>query len=247
MEFQRGTDVKKSLRVGESIFQKLRKHEICITMNTPDGTEIDRNGQGQIWINPNNQTCFHSEWCTESDLDDWMNGTGIMVRGENQEEQAKFWEMANWVAKTDRAWSIGYNFKYFDLFDIESSQPAYVQRYDKNPGLTHIKSKPQETLAKIYGRQVIVFSKELSYFMDEPEEFDKFFWRKQKEMNDVLWGVSQTMIMLGVGFSAACNTPCMIENHAWDKGLVISYGLYLYYKNKGMKFPDFKFIYGDNK
>ena len=42
------------------------------------------------WLNPNNQSCFNYGNFTHQDFIDWANGTGVVVKGNTQEQKDKF-------------------------------------------------------------------------------------------------------------------------------------------------------------
>ena len=119
MNFERGKDPKETMRIGKTVFDYLKEHPVCSPMNDPSKDLKDPRNFDKVWINPNDQFSFNYAWCTEQDLRDWMNGTGIMVKGDTPEEKKKYWDYV--VFEKDGGfggsrWLIKYTWKWFGKF-----------------------------------------------------------------------------------------------------------------------------------
>jgi hypothetical protein len=144
MNFERGVDPKKQMRIGKTVFEYLKEHPVCRPMNDPlDGTnkgKDERDPDIKVWINPHDQFSFNSAWCSVQDLWDWMDGKGIMVKGDTDEAKKKFWDYACLEAADQEhiIWSIRYHFRWFEQMSSDFN-PHKHHPYEKGHIVTPIK------------------------------------------------------------------------------------------------------------
>jgi hypothetical protein len=223
----------------EKLIDALRKHPVCSPMN--DLKESNINNEIRMWLNPNNQVCFNFGWFTFQDYYDWMNGTGVIVKGKTDEEKKKFWDVAVFDKEHNLAWAIGYNKKHFDLIDsnyhlseIETGVDFY--RIAKTP-LKITKDNHKEIISKIMGDVC-------RYYGDTTVEI-KSGENSYRRMDIELQGVKETLYALGVGYYGASNTPEEIENLSWIADICIYKAAYLYFVKNKIQLPDFDYVYAN--
>ena len=200
------------------------------------------NGEKRAWLNPNNQLCYNFGWFTKEDFENWVSGTGDIIRGNTQEEKDKFLYYANLEATYQGFYSFIYNIQYFDLIN-ENYNPARKSLYDtyiESP-LKVTKSNSSEIIGNLFGYvcSYYVDSFASQYLRNPKEIYDSHSYRT---MEAELWGVKWVCYNLGLGFYGACNTPCQIENLNWFVELTKVKSLYLALLKNGVEMPDFEFI-----
>jgi len=259
MKFERGQDLKKALRIGKTVLDDLVEHPICRPINDPK-KDVDprKDPDFRVWINPNNQFCFNSMWCTEQDLRDWMEGKGPMVKGKNAKEQKKYWDYAvfeatpiklddyNNKAITNIQWSIKYHWKWFKEFNSDfnpHNHGGYGMNMNiKNPlNLKGIRSKDMDNKDEADRR--VIMDMMVPYIKEIEKDLEYRSWDSMRhEMEKELFGIKRTLYAMGIGFFGACNTPEDIRNLSWVTSLVFAKGMYLYLKKIGYPMPDFEWL-----
>lgn len=253
MSFKRGQDPKKSMKIGKSVLDELKDHPICRSINDPRKDVKDPRNFDQVWINPHNQFSFHSTWCTEDDLRDWMNGTGIMVRGNTPEEKKKYWDYAVFEGADDLGgsrWLIKYTWKWFDRF-VTDFQPHNHNGYGMSSQIKKplkIKNTRTRDIAENARREEeIIIAMYAPYINEIVSDLEYRDWSNiRRECEKEFYGIKRTLYCLGVGYMAACNTPEDIRNLNWVTDIVYAKALYLYYKKIGMELPDFEWLVNRN-
>lgn len=215
------------------VLELISKSKICKPMNTLEFKQDD-NGNNHAWLNPNDQTSFNAGWYQESDFRDWLNGTGKIVKGKTEEEKAIYWEYANFLINNEHAYNFLWLFPYFNLLD-ESFNFVPHGSFLTNPSdpLKITKKNHSELIGKMFGYYVRRIKEDFKY-----RDYDSVRF----EYNDTLYGVSNTLFMLGIGYCGASNTPTDINNLIWVKDLTITKAYYLKLLEDGIKMPDFDFI-----
>jgi hypothetical protein len=243
MNFERDNDNPlKTMRIGRTVFDELKDHPVCRSLNDPlediNGKVVNpRDPNIRVWINPCNQTCFSFGWCTEKNLRDWMNGTGIIVKGKTPEEKKKVWDYAVFESSDENHiyWSILHHWKWFKELKSDFN-PHKFRRYIadslENP-IKITKNNHKQVILDMY----VPFIKEIS------EDIEYREWSNiRTEFNKNFYGVKRTLISLGVGTIGACNTPEEIENLSWIDDLIFAKAYYLYLVKTGVKLPDFEWL-----
>lgn len=248
MDFERGTNPKETMRIGESIFDKLKKHPVCSPMNYPENDVKDPRDFDKVWINPNDQFSFNYAWCSEQDIRDWMNGTGIMVKGDTPEEKKKYWDYAVFEKGGEfggSRWLIKYTWKWFDKFvtdfnphDHSFGETGHIQKPLKIKSLRikdsiEKQKREEEVIISMYAPFINEIVKDMEY-----REWDAI----RNECEKAFYGIKRTLYCLGVGYMAACNTPEDICNLSWVQDIVFGKAQYLYFKKIGMELPDFEWL-----
>lgn len=240
--FVRGGNVIKKLGVGRSILDELMEHKIARPMNDPR-KDLGENEKYSldiaVWINPHNQTCFNSMWCDYQNLQDWMEGKGPMVKGDNDFEKKKYWDYA--VAEAEDTehmiWSILYHWKWFDSFVTDFDPHKHAASHGisstiQNP-LKINKKDPAETIKAMFVPYIAEMCKDMEYRS----------WSNIRHEAEKEWlGIKRTLYCLGIGYMAACNTPEEICNLSWVTGIVESKAYYLGLLKAGKPLPDFAWL-----
>jgi hypothetical protein len=213
----------------KTIFEKISEHPICNNYS-----DLKFNENKLCWLNPSNQISFNFGWFNEKDLNDWLNGTGNIVKGKTEKEKKKFWDYALFLKNYNN--QIGhlmlYNFKYFNLVNEKYNPNVGYDLYFNN-SLIIMKNNKEEIIKKIFGSFVNRIKNQFTYM-----GIDDILNENRK----TLYGVSKTLILLGCGYFGASNTPKIIENLSWFQDVVISKAYYLYLLDENVQLPDFNFI-----
>ena len=250
MSFKRGRHPKKAMKIGKSVLEELGEHPICNPMNDPVGeVEDPRDPNLHVWINPHNQTCFNSAWCSPQDLYDWMDGTGIMVKGKTKNDKAKFWEYAELEAKDENhmIWMILHYYKHFDKFETDFN-PHNHSGYGMNTQIRKpikMRANPlRDSLDEQIRQEKIIIDMFAPYVNEIYNDLEYRDWQNIRHQADKeFYGVKRTLYCLGVGFFGASNTPEEISNLAWVTDIVYAKAYYRHLKERlEMKLPDFDFI-----
>ncbi len=258
MNFQRGIDPKKQMRIGKTVFEYLKEHLVCDPMNDPlDGTNAGKDARDpdiKVWINPNNQFSFNAAWCSVQDLWDWMDGTGIMVKGKNPEEQKKFWDYAVFEKEGgfgSSRWLIKYTWKWFDDFvtdfnpnnighgghEAQILKPLKIKNVKTRDHLEN-KRRQEEIIKAMYAPFVNEIVKDMEYRE----------WKHiRNECEKDFYGIKRTLYCMGIGYMGACNTPEEICNLNWVPDIVFGKAQYLYFKKIGMELPDFEWLVNNHR
>ena len=255
MNFQRGVDAKRQMNIGKTVFDYLAEHPVCKPMNDLfDGSNsgVDKRDPNiKVWINPNNQFSFNSCWCSVEDLWDWMDGKGVMVKGDTPEEKKKYWDYA--VAEVNDEnqvmWMIRHYYPWFDKMTTDF-KPHEHQGYERGQIANPIKIKARvKDCEENTKRQEDVIIKMLAPFVEEMRkdlEWGRDWRQTRKEFRDGYYGIKRTLYCLGIGYMGACNTPEEICNLAWVNDVVEAKAYYLFLKGKEEKgeitLPDFKWL-----
>ena len=238
MNFKRGGNAIKQLGVGRSVLDELMDHPTARPINDPRKDIKDKYSHDyRVWINPHNQHCFNAMWCTEQDLIDWMNGTGSMVMGNNDEEKKKYWDLAAFEEEIEFGWSIYYHWKWFDQFTTDYNPHAHSNGY----GISHQiqtplklnKKNPEETIKAMF----------VPYVAEMARDMEFRTWENiRREAEKEWYGIKRTLYCLGIGYMGACNTPEEIQNLNWVTGIIEAKAYYTGLLKTGRSFPDFAWL-----
>ena len=225
----------------EKVKEALKANPICRPTNDLKESELADGNNGlktKIYLNPNNQKCFHYGWFEYQDFYDWLEGKGNIVKGKTDEEKKKFWDVAVFEEEHDMAWAFGYYKKYFDLID-ETYRPETKTNFggetDCLKPLKITKDNHKDIIAKIFGNVCGWYSDTTV----EPESGSNAMER----MDNELTGVKETLFALGVGYYGAVNLPEDPENLAWIADICKYKTAYLYFIKNEIPLPDFDFVY----
>jgi hypothetical protein len=254
MAFIRGKNPKKSLRIGRSVLDELADHPVCCPINDPTKDVTNpRDPNLKVWINPHDQFSFNSDWCTEQDLRDWMDGTGLMVRGKTPEEKQKYWEYAVFEASGgfgSMHWLIKHTWRWFPQF-VTDFKPNRVNGYAMDSAIEKpLKVRNTRTRDDLLNRKreeeviIAMFAPFIEEIVADLEYTELSNLRKRYD--DTFYGIKRTLFCMGVGYFGACNTPEDIRNLSWVTDIVWAKALYAHLKNTGETLPDFEWLVGRN-
>jgi len=257
MNFERGVDPKKQMRIGKTVFDYLKEHPVCDPMNDPlDGTNKGKDARDpdiKVWINPNNQFSFNAAWCSVQDLWDWMDGKGIMVKGNTPEEQKKFWDYAVFEKEGgfgSSRWLIKYTWKWFDNF-ITDFEPHKHGNSDVSQIRTRLKIpniRTKNILENHRREEEIIKAMYVPFVNEIVKDMEYREWQHiRHECEKDFYGIKRTLYCMGVGYMAACNTPEEIRNLNWVQDIVFGKAQYLYFKKIGMELPDFEWLVNNHR
>ena len=251
MSFKRGQDPKKALRIGRTVLDDLKDHSICKPMNDPwKDADPHKDPDFQVRINPHNQFCFNSMWCSEKDLEDWMEGRGKMVKGTTKAEKKKYWDYAVFEGGDHDRWLIKYTWKWFDRM-VTDFNPWVRDMYGLNMFMKtpiKIKRKTKEELQNQKNAENVIVAM-FAPFVDEIKAELEYrdFSSIRNEYDKYFLGIKRALFCMGVGFIGACNLPEEIENLSWVTDVVYAKALYLHLKEKGeVELPDFEWLCNRN-
>jgi hypothetical protein len=252
MNFERGKDPKKTMNIGKTVFDYLNEHPVCKPMNDPLGGTNSGNDPRdpdiRVCINPHNQFSFNSSWCSVQDLWDWMDGKGVMVKGDTPEEKQKYWDYAVWEAEGGwggSRWLVKYTWRWFDKFVTDFKphrhgmhETSQIQERIKIP---NIRTKNE---AENHRREEKIIIDMYAPFIDEiVKDMEYREWQHiRNECEKDFYGIKRTLYCLGIGYMGACNTPEDIRNLNWVQDIVFGKAQYLYFQKSGMKLPDFEWL-----
>lgn len=220
------------------ILKLISESTICSPMNTL------KFENGRAYLNPNNQRCFNSGSYTVQDYRDWLNGKGNIVKGNDEEEKTLVWEYAKFCDEYYFSYMITLNYNFFHLVSTDYrdnyNQDAYgFNNYSNRPFTPFVYdgTNKAEFISNIFGNFVISVKSELNGTYNN-NGIDRVY--REYQMNS--WGIKKTLLLMGIGYSGATNTPEEIENLTWFSDVVFAKAYYLHLKDKGVKFPNFDFI-----
>lgn len=218
----------------KTIQELLKESKVCNTIN--DIVFKD----GKAYLNPYNQKCFNYGTFTEQDFLDWLDGKGKIIKGKDDEEKKKIWEYALFESEYKHGYLITMNYKHFYLVSSNYKR-NYNKQYDYNSKFKPIVfdgNNHADFISNIFGNYVVDL---LSDFISVYNDGD--YNRIRKDWNETSWGIKKTLMLMGIGYAGAVNTPEEIENLTWFSDIVFSKAYYLHLKeHKNVKFPDFDFF-----
>lgn len=179
----------------------------------------------KYWMNPNNQTSFEHGYLTHQDFIDWANGTGVVVRGETQEQKDKFMRYDEAHSKLDL--SIFIYAKYLHLIDSDSETSIQwgIHTRTKNPINTSRKQDSNTVIKKMLETRVQPVLNDIRdkhrWYGNNKEEND-WLNKVHRETNDYMYAFVHAIALTGHGYFGASNTPTVLENLAWSKDLVFA-------------------------
>jgi hypothetical protein len=222
----------------ELVLEALKASTVCKAINNNFRETEKTNGETRMLLNPHNQKCFNFGWFTYQDFHDWTKGQGKIVKGDTPEEKQKFWEAAVFESEHDYGWSIGYYMKHFGCIDETYKQELnHTYTTSVKVPLKITKTNHLEIIAKVFGDICRYYSDtELTYTS-----------HLQTKIDSELMGAKQVLFMLGVGYYGASNTPEEPENLSWVADIAKYKAVYLCLLKKGVKIPDYDFIYSRSK
>ena len=184
------------------------------------------------WSNPHNQTSFDHGHLSHQDFIDWANGTGVVVKGNTQEQKDKFMRYEKAHSSLDLS-----IFIYAEhLWKLESdSETKWNYRHGRNPYSKPINmSNRRDSHAVIKATLETLVQPLLRDIKDRVEwnrssDNDNWWYDFTRKHKDYMEAVCHTLAVGGHGYWEACNTPCEIINLAWSADLVFAkaYSIYL--------------------
>jgi hypothetical protein len=248
--FRRGGDPKKSIGIGQSIQDKLRSHPICKAANSPfEGVKPEslRSPDLKVWVNPKNRFCFNANLCSIQDIEDCMEGKGVMVRGRTLNDKRKYWEYA--VAEegslSKDIFNIRYYWKWFDKIP-ENSKVIGSFSSDKSfrihepitiPSMNNGRDKrerDEKVIVQVFSPMVKEIENEAYSILGDEKIKEKY--------RDILKGVCKSMLLFGIGYWGGNSEPAEIANFSWSIELVLAKGRYKQLLARGVELPDFEWI-----
>jgi hypothetical protein len=257
MNFKRGIDPKRQIGIGQTVLDDLKKHPICRPMNDPwKDVDPHKDPDFMVWINPHDQFSFNSAWCSAQDLEDWMNGTGIMVRGKTPEEKKKYWDYAVFEKSEDpwgrghSKWLVKYTWKWHEEF-VTDFNPNNHRGYGMDQEIkTPLKLKNNRTKDHLVNKERTEYTIKAMMvpFVDMiMRELEYREWHNvRKEVENDLYGIKKTLYCLGYGNFGACNTPEEISNLCWVPDIIFGKAIYLWLKKNDYPLPDFEWLHDRN-
>jgi hypothetical protein len=248
MQFKKDSNPLRTLRIGRSVFDELKEHPIC-KCNYDPGKDIKdpRDPDFRVWINPQCNFSFKSGWCSESDLRDWMAGTGFIVKGNTQEEKKKYWDYAVFESGDTEysRWLIKYTWKWFDEFTSDFNPHkggvGLVSMIEDPIKIPNIRTRDYKLNIQRQERIIIdMFAPFISEIVSDLEYSEWSMVRRRYQEN--FYGMKRALYSLGVGYLGACNTPTEISNLSWVTDIVFAKALYQHLQNTGVPLPDFQWL-----
>ena len=241
-------------QIGQIAREDFSKHPICKSMNDPwKDTNMLKDPNKAVWVNPHNQFCFNSMWCSPEVLLLWMEGTGPMVKGKTPEEKKKYWEYAIFEGTPDpwgfdhSKYLIKYRWKWFDKIVSDFNPHEHggygINMHHKNP----LKLKPNRTKDEeqnIKNTEEVIIAMIAPYVDFILKDLEYRDWGNiRKEVENDFYGIKRTLYCLGYGYMGACNTPEEISNLNWVLDIVEGKAMYLWMKKQNYELiPDFEFL-----
>lgn len=255
MNFNRGKDPKKQIGIGRTVLDDLKDHPVCNPMNDPQ-KDVDprKDPDFKVWINPHNQFCFNAMQCSSEILEQWMEGTGPMVKGQTKAVKKKFWDYAVFESGTDE-WEINHSrylikstYQWFDRmttdFEPNNHIPGYgsISTVIKKP-LKLKSNRTKDELENIKRTEEAIIAMYAPYVDRILRDLEYREWKfiRQECEND-FYGINKALYCLGYGSMGACNSPEEISNLSWVKDVVFGKALYLWYQKNNYPLPDFDFL-----
>lgn len=222
----------------DKLNSELKANKVCNLIN--DLKEIEKDDSVVMWLNPSNQRCFNFGYFTHEDFYDWLEGKGKIVKGETDEEKAKFWEIAKFESEHDYGWAIGYylkDFKYIDDKYVANSKKSFSIERSIDNKLVIKKDNHAEIISKIFGEICRYHSRyELKYQRNDLIRFES-----------ELFGAKQTLFNFGIGYYGASNMPEDPLNLNWIADICKYKSVYLNLLMNDVKIPDYEFLDNYNK
>lgn len=212
---------KKLSRV-ESFKMKLEAHEICNIVH-----KLSFNDDFVCWCNPSNQFCFNSGTYHISDLEQWLEGEGCVIKGDTQDEKDKFFELAIFNHKYPYSNSFTYSYKHFNKIKFRTEDKVNLPVNDNTF---------EARIAEVGGFVINMYE---SDFIDL-EVLDELLYLRN-EVKRTTINMLLTFKHLGYGEFGAINKPENIKNFSWFAELVF-HKLYYNHLNKISKMPDYEFL-----
>jgi len=229
-----------------TVTEMMRKYPHVAALNEGSIRESEEAGNDRHWLNPRNQECFNSGWYTVSDFREWANGFGPIVKGATKGDQAKIMEYAIFDAKYDYRLSSYY--EHLHLLDVEI--PKF--NWGSSGRGTNMENAPVKIKGNANATAELLASNlaTLKSDMDGAWDFcygdDKLNGKYLKGVNEnwrkEFCGIKWTMMLLGLGYSGACNTPASIQNLAWSEDLVWAKAYHDHLVGRGVTIPDIAWV-----
>jgi hypothetical protein len=180
-----------------------------------------------FWLNPNEQTAFEYGNVTHQDFIDWANGTGIIVRGETQDQKDKFMRYAKAMTQYDLSLSIYAG----HLWKLDDDSPTVIDygRYRKNGARKSINLSKRRDSKDVIREMLSTFVQPSLRDIKDCIEWGRDLRDISRKNKDFMYAVCQTLAKGGHGYFDACNTPTEIDNLSWSVDLVFAkaYSLYV--------------------
>jgi hypothetical protein len=215
-----------------SIIEIIENVKHCKPMNGSSIKVFVEKGDTNIWLNPDNQTCFESGSYNVDDFRDWAKGTGKIVKGITQEHKDKFMEYDRMVGDLDS--SLFMYFKYFwMLYDNAPLQAYSSLMYYSDADFIDKNKDVNDIVKDILSSFVPEFAAELEYMKIE---------NVKDEHRKMGWGIKKVLTLLNYTNIGACNTPTVLTNIGWSWDLVFAKAYYMYLIKNNVPLPDIQFV-----
>lgn len=161
-----------------------------------------------FWLNPAHQNELGSDFVTISDLEDWLEGKGKIIKGN--------WNKLQFECKNSELNFIEHAYQYF------TGKPC--KHWTKNILHGSFKNKLDKNMIDVIEGHVKWIIKDCievqnRYFHSIPS-IGCVDLSTSREVDERVFGIFETLEAFGLGYFGAINTPCVKENFSWWKDIL---------------------------
>jgi len=209
-------------------------------------------GIDEVFLNPNNQTCFNFGYFTRQDFIDWANGTGRIVKGHTQEDKDRFMKYA--IEYDKLHWTL---FSYFEYIELINSNVILVPKsstLSSNKWFIDVRKESEDQAINLLLsdmardlkdsiKSIISYEKYKADLENREPDFSKQIEELYIEHDRASRSICRTMSLLGYGYFGACNISGDIKNLAWSKDLAFTRAYYDALIEIEYDLPDIKWVH----
>lgn len=205
--------------------------------------DTNRIEKRRVFLNPYDQLCFNFGWFEIKDFEDFINGTGKIIKGNTQEEKNKFLHCAKFKEDFHRSFMIIHNYNHFDKITIIQFNRYSWDSYIINP--IKLNEQNEEEFIKI------ILCSRIPYLIRELNIYNRIIDKEtlekiHSEFKTEIYGMARTLELQGLGYFGAVNTPPEIRNFSWYIDVIFSYAHYIHLLEHNVEMPDFDFVLENN-
>lgn len=174
---------------------------------------IDEN-TNEYWLNSAHQQYLDCGWCTEQDLNDWLEGCGRIPKSRN------IWNELVFLCKHDILLHASLK-KYYNWY-----RPDYYFHNNSITPIRHIndlldKETEKRIESYIKFRIISTIDNENIYGINSIKRYHDVNFTKRHALEEELYGFFTALRFLGVGYLGYINNPEERKNFCWWKNLLI--------------------------
>jgi hypothetical protein len=174
------------------------------------------------WLNPSNQKLVNFGWYTVEQLREWLNEEPNEIVSEEN------WPKLKFFCRHTNIHSLIYSYKEFFL----GIKPDCMLDNCNKKIIRNTPKYYNEDFNKIIAHILFLYTRDLKEQIDYRGKTIEELDSPRREVDERVFGICESFVLLGMGYFGACNTPCEKENFSWLREVLRLQAWFLIAKEK---------------